>query len=165
MAMSLRERIAAAGRSVAPQQVAEMIQYNNVPLAIVKYVASEWKNPGAGQTKKWLLHTFRCPDGLTFSLGGCMGLDTRLRSCKVGDVLTLEYNGKHELEGDRMEHRWEVTLMTASKDDLRAMVAECAEVYSAIREAVTMAAEKRKSGRASVDGDGAPPHSDDDYNW
>lgn len=169
MTISLRDRIAASGREVAPKQVAEMIKYLNVPLAIVRYVGSEWKKPGEGQTRNWQLHTFCCPDGTQFSLGGCTALDTRLRACKVKDTLALSYEGLHKLDDTRSEHRWTVTLITERGGDLDSLIRECETCYVAIREAVAMKSAERKAGRATVGNDGAPPHTDadapDGYAW
>lgn len=165
---SLQDRIASSGKVVAPLANGEIIDYTNVPIAIVRFVRSDRMPPGAGNTRDWQKHIFRMPNGAPFALGGCMTLDQRLRSCKPGDVIALSYLGTKQLDADRTQHEWNVTLMVSTGAELRALIDECAPVYQGIAEAVAQKAQARMASSRPMVGD-VPPRTDADadaaYGW
>lgn len=159
---SFLDRLESSGTAVKPLALGEMIDYSNVPGAIVKFLRSDKMPAGRGpNARPWLKHVFSVPSGEVFALGGCLALDTRLRSVKAGDVLGIGYKGKAQLEGDREQHDWSVTLVAVGGEKLKGLIVECGPVYRAILEAVEQARTKRAGERAASDG--APPHDDSDY--
>lgn len=160
---SFLDRLQSSGRTVEKLALGEMIDYSNIAPCVVRYLRSD-RMPAGSNGRPWLKHVFTIPSGDVFALGGCMDLDTRLRSVKKGDTLGLAYLGSRQLDDTRTQHDWSVTLLTVTGDSLKALIAECAAVYPAIRDAVEHTKAKRIAERdAGRGGDEAPPHTDDDY--
>ncbi len=90
---------------------AQLVQY--VGIRVVEYV----RDGKPQRTRKHLLAAL-AGDGPWFGVWGTYSLDSQLRKVRLGAIIRLAYVGKTQEADGTEQHRWNVAMTTASKDQV-----------------------------------------------